>query len=463
MSTAALKKLLPNFLLMAGAFVRLIGTGTSALWYDESVTLYRVQLPLMQMLQNGSEQAGDLLLELILRPLIAVSQSVWMLRLPSILATIGTFLLVAVLMERMGWTWQARTISAFLISFLPGLIWMGQDGRAYALFTLLLVAAVLFAWEGRWLGMTACLGLLCFTHNTAPAYVLPVLIFFWVVRPKKVKHLLLAGLITGLVYLPQFYFVVANRFTDLGLAPLHTLTPTLALFQLKLGLWVGTLPRSLSMLYYLTLVGTVVLVIRKRTLSWLLFQLAILPMLVMLLVSLYSNVFVYRTIAPALFMLMLWLGFALGELPITWPRFAMLCYWAALVTIGARHFDPAARGAGLDRVADQIRSEWKDGDVLAYGTQTVGLPFNYYLSDLPHVYLRASACPFLDPPGVPLLSSSATLEDASRIWLIFPQDALLAPGELASLESMTNGQEPIYHLDFIQMSVPEVYLLGGHQ
>ena len=95
---------LPALLLIIGAVLRVARTGAAAIWFDESNTLYRASIPFHTLFTETSENSGDLLLEIILRPLLALSHSVWMLRLPSMLAGLASLWLVWKLMERLDFT-----------------------------------------------------------------------------------------------------------------------------------------------------------------------------------------------------------------------------------------------------------------------------------------------------------------------------------------------------------------------
>jgi hypothetical protein len=67
---------LPAILLILGAILRIAGTGAAAIWFDETDLLHTSSLPLMQLFSEPTDNSGDLLLELILRPLLALSHSV---------------------------------------------------------------------------------------------------------------------------------------------------------------------------------------------------------------------------------------------------------------------------------------------------------------------------------------------------------------------------------------------------
>jgi hypothetical protein len=173
--------------------------------------------------------------------------------------------------------------------------------------------------------------------------------------------------------------------------------------------------------------------------------------------SIVANVFIYRTIMPLIIPFLLWLSWELGMG--TRYRTIMAMLWMCTVISGLGAYNPADRGAGVDRVAAQIRSDFQAGDVLMYTTQTV-IPFDYYLSDLPHVYAPAPGSNyFLDPEGPPLISSTAEAETASRLWVFIPDDLLLTQTERAYLQDIVGEQAPVYKLTYMQTSPLLVYLI----
>ena len=151
---------LPLFILALGAVIRILGTGSSALWYDESATLFRTGIPFLTLWVERSENSGDLLLELIERPLMALSHNLWLFRLPSMLAGLVSLWLVWKLMRRLDFSLPQQVLASTFVAFLPGLIWIAQDARVYGILALLILAALWFALESRWLGLLAVCGLM---------------------------------------------------------------------------------------------------------------------------------------------------------------------------------------------------------------------------------------------------------------------------------------------------------------
>jgi len=372
---------IPKLLLILGALVRAIGLGASAIWQDEAVTFWRVtRFPLFGLSNQFSEQSGDILLELVLRPLLHISCSLWMLRLPSLLASFGCLWLVWKLMQQLRFTPKQQILTAALVAFLPGLIWMAQDSRSYSALSLFFLAALYFACTCRWLGMTACLGLMMYCHNTAPAFILGILLVAVITFPQHWWAAIKAAPILFLAYLPQAW--AAWHYRGTTLSPMPPLSLIEATVSTVLGFWVGSLPNILAAIFpILLIVSLYVLLLEERTQTTNILMLAwIIPFLVLGLLSTYSNVFIYRTIMPFILPYLMALGWSLGHEAsrrmIGW-RWVLSSVWIILLAVGFTNWNPATRGASVDRIASEIRADWQPGDVIIYTTQTVATPFDY--------------------------------------------------------------------------------------
>jgi hypothetical protein len=439
--------------------LRIATLGSAALWYDEAVTLYRTGLPLLQLFSNKSEGSGDLFLELLLRPAMAFDpHSLWLLRLPSLLAGLISLWLVWLLMQRLQFNWQQQCLTAVFAAFLPGLIWLGQDARAYGLLACLLLAALWFALESRWLGLTACCGLMIYCHSSGPVFALGVLVIAYYLYPWKVRSLLISAVCIGLSWIPALVRILQDGgslsyawgntstlelWIVSGFAAAWTRIPTIAFFT-------GCAVLALTFCLLLTRIkgrGRII-----PLLAW------AIPLAGLVLFSLYRNVIIYRTLMPLLFPFVLWLAWELGatQRP-AWLRISLACGWIALLMVAMLGYRPADRGGGLDQVAAQIRSQWRTGDQLVYTTITVGLPMEYYLGDLPQDWLHIVHDPLLNIPAI-THSVKPCPEGCRRFWVVIPDDHYqVTPAEWAQLQPYMPDQ-PVYSVKLMQASTINVYL-----
>jgi hypothetical protein len=308
---------LSPILLISGAVLRICGTGKAALWHDEAVTLYRAGLPLLSLTQNNSEQSGDLLLEMFLRPLLAISHSLWLLRLPSLLASLVCLWLVWTLLKRLQFNPVQTALACGFVAFTPGLLWMAQDARSYSLLTMFFLAAILYTLDGNLLGMTLCSGLMLYCHNTAPAFVLAVLLIAVLLYPWKALRIFKWAILIGLAYIPQALLVLVNNDVNAAmLQPVPEMSIAWTLITIVQAFW-ASVHTDLATVFIslLVLALTLGLVFSKvrahgRIVSGMAFGI---PLAVLGLVSIVANVFIYRTIMPLIIPFLLWLGWELGR------------------------------------------------------------------------------------------------------------------------------------------------------
>jgi hypothetical protein len=108
---------------------------------------------------------------------------------------------------------------------------------------------------------------------------------------------------------------------------------------------------------------------------------------------------------------------------IGWALIALAVF--GLLVVGLR-YDAAKKGARLDVAAAYIRQNYQPGDVIYYTDLSVALPFDYYLSDLPHITRRNDADfmlaqAFKVPSGD--LLRPTPCNGIRRAWVIVPQDS----------------------------------------
>ncbi|GEM_PF-1391092 len=467
-------------ILLAGAILRAAGYTESALWYDEAMPLYRAGLPFWEMMTNQAEFSGNMLWEIILRPFVALNTATWSLRLPALLLGCGTLWLAFRLMRRLAFRGTERILSSVFIAFVPGLLWVAQDAKQYALLSFLLVLAANFAVDRRWPGLFAACGLLTYTHLVGPAYLLGPLAMALYLHPKDFKKIILIGLGALLAWLPYLLWSMRLPLGDYPLAPLSLVG---LFYSLGMTLWFGSLPKTGWAYSGLLLVFSAVAMLfaRERRQRAALILLAV-PFCVILAESMaLRNVMAYRPLSGLLFPLGLALGCHLAPslgnvLPIpaktarlgntalnAW-RGVLAFGWLLLLGWGLFGWDAAARGGRLDEAAQTIRSQWQEGDILYYGTITVALPFDYYLGDLPHYLMDADLNQFINPPDVSGFEA-APLEQIQyhRAWVISQYILEIPPAINQRLLDYTTGGALISTLEYPQFGPIQIFLVPGNE
>jgi hypothetical protein len=475
---------LPAIILISGALLRAFTFQLSAIWYDEAVTLWRTTLPFLSLYSVKADNSGCLLLDLLLRPLMAISHllpatsyQLYFLRIPSLLASFACLFLVWKLIHALQFTPRQQLFAALFAAFLPGLLWIAQDARSYSLLSLVFLGGLWFAINGQMLGLTACLGLLAYCHNTGFTEAGAVLAIAIYLRPWKTRRILISGLVAFIAWIPAMYHILQLTSWTLGVVQPWQPTLTLGWFVTSalIAAWVSpNLVFQLSA-FSLGLLSLGLLFSRawkNRQRNTLLIAL-LLPVLIMLAIGLAgTNILLYRTLMPMLWPLVLFLGWELGPVlplganvgaryivPFPLYRFILAGAWLALLFCGIVSWRPADRGGHLDQAAAYIRSNWQPGDVILYNTMTVSVPFDFYLSDLPHYsWQPLTASPLIAEPGL-LSQDTGDPAAARRVWLVETQDALVSPSERARLQAAYPHAAPLWQIDYLQAASIDVFLV----
>lgn len=473
----------PPIILIIGFLVRLSGLQASAIWYDEAITLYRLQLPFLSRYLDKTEASGDLLLEMILQSLVRLfGTSLWVLRLPSLVASAVCLYITWKLMIRLKFNLVQQIITSLMICFFPGLLWAAQDGRAYSILTMVVLLAVWYAIEARRIGLFSACGLCFYAHYVGPAYAVAVLGLALYLHSSSWKKIFLIGGLIILSWLPQIIIALTtiNHF--------DWTEPIKARQLIEVwvdAIWVGTFKKTLivaclQIIFFSTIIFSLFVPMdRIKKILGIFLGISILSLLVVSLI--WSNVIIYRTLVPLLIFVALWLGWELGNIPASWRfkwkfthgrefnigqgltslmRTILAVAWVAFLIFGLINWDPARRGGHLDQIAGQIRNQWQEGDVIFYPTASVAMPFDYYLNDLPHFLMQDQISTALTPPGLSrfVIADYETL-DADRIWLFIPKTTLMDPHVQNKLDKYIIDQQPAYTLTFFQFHPIDIYLI----
>ncbi|WP_165065368.1 glycosyltransferase family 39 protein [Marisediminicola senii] len=132
----------PALVGLLGLLVSLIGIGTPSVWYDEAATITgatRSWPQLWEMLQNVDVVHGAFyaLMHVVFD---VIGYSPVTLRLPSAIAIGGAAALTVVLARQLGGSRWIPVIAGLVFVFLPRTVWMGGEGRSFAISALFAVA-----------------------------------------------------------------------------------------------------------------------------------------------------------------------------------------------------------------------------------------------------------------------------------------------------------------------------------
>jgi hypothetical protein len=485
-------------LLAAGAALRLSGLTVSALWYDEAFSVVMARLGLFEMVRalqgNISPPGWEIVVWFTTRlfgwnelgarivPFLASLVGMW----------VAYRLTQAFHLEPLQ---QIGTIA--LVALLPYQLWMSQDGRMYAICSLLYAVAILWALEGRWLGLGAVLGLMLWFHNTALFYIPAIGVLALVTHRRERSQIAVVFAFVWAMWLP--WMTVVFRQTGLGLPWFMPLTGSLLLGSLMTALFARTLSMAWVPFAVVVLTITVVLLIFDPLLNWIAFRmrsnlaqgqsranvrqdvqpaissdsqrwlawLVILPLALFIMASLLGqNAILYRTFSPLVIPLSLWFSLALDPRWLKTTHWLLMAAWICLLGVSLAGWSPASKGSNLIQVRDMIRSQWQTGDILYHATGTTAVVFWHYLPDQSHYLLDAenglaqgvAEMARMNVPQLPLDEIPHR-----RAWVVWSRDEILQTIDRRIAERMANYVKDcplVGTLPYWQVAVTEVYLCG---
>ncbi len=208
--------------------VRLVLLAEPALRWDEGWSLAQASLPWDELWRVASLEWHPPLYAITLKLWLVLGKSAWTLRLLSVVAGV----LTVPLTYRVARAWSGRgrvaVVAAILAAVWPMLVYYGQVTRPYAMMALPVLGTAWFAVrpDGRRMnsslrgveqpgeermnsllrmpevGLVICSALALYLHYYTIWALAGIWIYAAILRPRRISRLLLAGLVTGLVYVP---------------------------------------------------------------------------------------------------------------------------------------------------------------------------------------------------------------------------------------------------------------------
>src|SRR3990172_902374 len=449
----------------AGIVLRVAGLTASPLWYDESFSLAMTRLPLLDMVRAASLDFHPPLWEMIAWVSVRLfGVNEFGLRLPSLLASVGALLLAADFAHRL-LAPRAAALGLAALAILPYQLWLAQDGRGYAVMSLLYLAAAWFALKGRWLGMGAALGLMMYVNLAAPFYALTIGVLcvgWW--RRFEIRRYALSGVMAVTAFAPWLSsYVHAVSAKDFWTVPQTLVWFITAIVR---AMVVDSLPGDwweavavLAVLGSVVAAITITLVYRERGLV-VGAVLGVLPFALMLLAVPVKNVILYRPLSALTAPFVLWLAASLIRLPGTFLKSFFATAWALIGIGGLLAWSAAAKGGELESLAEVINDEWQPGDVVYHATATSALPFDFYLDHPAWVLDEVQHDGLLswdvqDALGV----RRAALEDIPHIraWVVWARDGFESEAAHARMTEYVRGGVLIGTVHYWQAAPIEVW------
>jgi len=450
----------------AGIALRVSGLGASAIWYDESFSLAMARLPLLDMIRTAALDFNPPLWEMIAWVSVRIfGVNEIGLRAPALVASILTLLLARYLAHTLLPDMPAA-LGVGAVALLPYQLWMAQEGRMYAMMSLLYLFAFALARRGRWLGLSAVLGLLLYSHMTAPFYCAAVGLYALVKARGERTQVLVTGATAISAFLPwatsYLHSATAKDFwyvpRTLGWIITALVRATMA--DAMPGEWW----QAVAMLTLLgsLVAGLLITAQRRESAALSLCVIALGPFLLMLAVMPLQNVIFYRTLSALTVPLLLWLGATLVHLPGVWLRSLFGAAWALMAVSGLVAWQPAAKGGELRDVAEFVNDAWRPGDVIYHATATTELPFEFYLNHPAYLLDERQhdgllAWEVQDALGV----QRAALEDIphKRAWVVWALDGFMSERAIERMEGYTANGVLVAYVHYWQAAKVAVWLV----
>jgi hypothetical protein len=425
-----------------GVLARVLGYTASSIRYDEALTLYRAVLPFGEYLQHLEEYSSIMSWELLIRLLAWGGTELWYLRMAPLALGIGALVLTWQVSGQMALSQPARLVVLFLSAFTPGLLWISQDARPYALQTFLFLLALLFTHQRRWLGWAAACGLMIYTHAVGPAFALASLVY--ALQQNRTEWNTLAkywGLVL-LTWLPAGILLQMNSARQAVSGEVAagfwtgSLTPGTFTWSFADAFFTHAVAAGWKAALAVALAASLILstwyAIRTRS-----FHLAglLLPGLAFITVSLsFTNVATYRTLILLMSPLYLALGILIDRRHLRILEVGVSVLWLVVCAAGISFWQPAERGGQVEQLAASVRAQWQEGDIIYYGGGLAALPLDYYLSPRTS-YLLDGTMNENVTPGYLRLFPRLSLEQIpfKRAWLVFPEARQIPPAQYARL------------------------------
>lgn len=395
-------------ILVMGAFLRLLLLGHQSLWLDEAFSVIIARRDWGQIVASTAQDTMPPLYYFLLRAFLALGDSEFAVRLPSVLWGVVTIPLLYALGRRL-LNEQVGLVSALLLAVNPFHIFYSQEARMYSqlgFFTLLSAFFFLRAWQGGkkrdWPGFALSTAAALYTQNMAVLCLAALSIFALLHWQKAMeKRWSLAASLGGvvllflpwLIYLPgqmarvrtQFWVErpsVLELFTTLSLFLFgHALSPAMVIVALIVGLY------GVFLALFLGWQALRKAEANREPLSFVLCLFAV-PMGISFLVSQVWPIFLARTFIISAFALLVLLAWGLMRMPRLLAAL-LIIPGLAVVSLSLYNFyaNPIYAKPPMREAAGYLQTHFQAGDTVIHTSDSSYLTFVYYAPELERHFL----------------------------------------------------------------------------
>jgi uncharacterized membrane protein len=372
----------PLLLGLAGTLLRIIPFWAMPTWYDENFTILVSRLPLPQLIAATAGDVHPPLWYLLIYPLVHIPGFPgWLaIRLPSLIfgiASLWVFWKVLMYFDFPGWRLPSdrfKLVAFGLFCLVPQQIYYSQEGRMYALLTLLVLVAWLCILQRHWVWLGIVTALMLWLHNYGMFYAAALWLAGLVYDRRTWKPLTASLAAAGISFIP-WLFVLLNQMGAIGGSYwLVRFTLPSVLGDLE-HMMFGTMLLAPDMVNVLVFYGVVTWVLiwslRRKTLNLPAFILTFIPWGLAVLVSIvWHPVLLSRALIPSVAFLCLLLAEPieyLGPRPILVMSVFLVPVLVVNIASVTLRSMWAANWVELDgNTISLIDNSWKPGDLLYY-------------------------------------------------------------------------------------------------
>ncbi|MBM3129816.1 MAG: glycosyltransferase family 39 protein [Chloroflexi bacterium] len=466
----------------AGIALRWAGLSGGSLWYDEAYSVVMARFDLLEMIgalrTNISPPGWEIVIWVMTR---AFGENDFAFRLAPFIVSVLTLVVFWKLTQEFHFTRAQAIFGLALLALSPYQLWLAQEARMYAVMSLLYLLGILWARQGKYLGLAAVMGLLLWLHNTAIFYLLSLGLFALIVHPRDWRAIVVAGAVALLAWLPWAPILLTQ--SGQAIPWIEPLTWQALTFNFVFDLFASTASRLGGsvvpiLLFFVTIVTALILqtvaLVKKdatRVMEslWMPAYIFWMPFVLFLASNfLFRNALHYRSTSVLLPPLMLWLAAALIPHRPKLYHAILPVLWIGAFVAGLALWSPKDRGGNLAQVVQVIEEGWQSGDVIYHANEMTAVLFSYYLPDKPHYVIDeqelAGGRGMIDQAKLAIPRAALEKISHRRAWLVSPYyDYASPPDERAAdrrmrvyaRDCMVAGIIPYWHHAWVG-----VYLCG---
>lgn len=385
---------LPLLLAAVGILLRIIPVWAMRTWYDENFSILLARLPIPRLLAATAGDVHPPLWYLLCWPLAHIPGiPAWMIvRLPSVLASIAAIWVWWQILQLLETSPRVRLVAFGLFCFLPQQIYYAQEGRMYALLTLLVLSAWLCILLRQWVWLAVASALMLYLHNYGLFFAAALWLAALIYDRRTWRPLTIAMTAGGLAYIPWFIVLLRQMNAIHGnywMVARISLASVLSDDLAHAYFVIINFPSMMLDIVVFCGVLTWVLInaLRSRTLNLPAVILAFLPLTLAAVVSVtWQPVMLARALIPSGAFVALLLAEATGNMK---PRPLLLLSIFFLPALAVNLVGTAFKYLWVDTVVEKtlamyelIDDQWQEGDLLYYADGGVFVTGTVYFHNI---------------------------------------------------------------------------------